>query len=201
MPTVSAESARLAQALERSGSMPCYNFYILNRQGVCQYYHDWTGHKSTGPGPPTPEDHKLMFGLIWTMKTFAAAMDPKGCDSGWKIGLILHSLCLCAHLWWRHRRGEGNNLRTCPSLRHVGSLSRLPALPPSAVPARLFIQHTQNIKGPGGRPVKDRRDEFLSIFPNKQVQIALYGDAVGPQGAGEGGDGLRGKASAEILLC
>ena len=88
MPTVSAESARLAQALERSGSMPCYNFYILNRQGVCQYYHDWTGHKSTGPGAPTPEDHKLMFGLIWTMKTFAAAMDPKGCDCRWRIGSV-----------------------------------------------------------------------------------------------------------------
>lgn len=55
--------------------MPVYSFYIYSRAGKCQYYHEWSRPK--GAGGTHEEDFKLMFGLFWSMKTFAAAMDPK----------------------------------------------------------------------------------------------------------------------------
>jgi len=58
--------------------MPAYTFYIFNRYGVCQYYHEWYRPKSVRFGAGSQEeDFKLMFGLFWSMKTFAAAIDPK----------------------------------------------------------------------------------------------------------------------------
>jgi hypothetical protein len=58
--------------------MGCFTFYIFNRQGVCQYYHEWARPKPVTQGAGSQvEDFKLTFGLFWSMKTFAAAMDPK----------------------------------------------------------------------------------------------------------------------------
>lgn len=59
--------------------MVCYTFYIFNRAGVCQYYHEWNRSKPHPEGTTQQEEFKLVFGLIWSMKTFVAAMDPKGC--------------------------------------------------------------------------------------------------------------------------
>ncbi|KAL6771808.1 BET5 [Auxenochlorella protothecoides x Auxenochlorella symbiontica] len=58
--------------------MVCFTFYIFNRKGVCQYYHEWSRSKPSREGGSKQEDFKLMFGLFWSMKTFSAAMDPKG---------------------------------------------------------------------------------------------------------------------------
>jgi hypothetical protein len=58
--------------------MPAYSLYIFNRQGVCQYYHEWSRPKPVKQGAGSQEeDFKLVFGLFWSMKTFAAAVDPK----------------------------------------------------------------------------------------------------------------------------
>ena len=55
----------------------CYNIYIYNRQGTCLYYHEWSRPKSVKQGAGTPaDDQKMMFGLFFSLKTFAAAMDP-----------------------------------------------------------------------------------------------------------------------------
>ncbi|KAK9830703.1 hypothetical protein WJX74_003280 [Apatococcus lobatus] len=58
--------------------MVCYNFYIFNRQGTCLCYHEWQRPKSVKQGAGTPsDDQKMMFGLFFSLKTFAAAMDPR----------------------------------------------------------------------------------------------------------------------------
>lgn len=62
--------------------MGCYTFYIFNRNGTCQYYHEWTRQRrGVGVGP---EDFKLTFGLFWSMRGLAAALDPT--RSGGKAG-------------------------------------------------------------------------------------------------------------------
>jgi hypothetical protein len=62
--------------------MGCLTFYVMNRAGRPLYYHEWMRPKAlAGPGSQA-EDFKLMFGLVWSMKAFAAAMDPKRCPSG-----------------------------------------------------------------------------------------------------------------------
>ncbi|CAL5228832.1 g12035 [Coccomyxa viridis] len=58
--------------------MGCFNIYIYNRQGTCLYYYEWSRPKSVKQGAGTPaDDQKMMFGLFFSLKTFAAAMDPR----------------------------------------------------------------------------------------------------------------------------
>ena len=55
-----------------------FNIYIFNREGVCLYYHEWSRPKSVREGAGSvSDDQKMMFGLFFSLKTFAAAMDPK----------------------------------------------------------------------------------------------------------------------------
>lgn len=55
-----------------------FNIYIFNREGVCLYYHEWCRPKSVREGAGSvSDDQKMMFGLFFSLKTFAAAMDPK----------------------------------------------------------------------------------------------------------------------------
>jgi hypothetical protein len=58
-----------------------YNIYFFNRQGTCLYYHEWARPKPVQAGAGTlQDDHKMMFGLFFSLKTFAAAMDPRASD-------------------------------------------------------------------------------------------------------------------------
>ena len=58
--------------------MVVHNIYIFNREGVCQYYHEWLRPKPVRDGAgSTLDDQKMMFGLFFSLKTYAAAMDPK----------------------------------------------------------------------------------------------------------------------------
>jgi len=58
--------------------MVLYNIYIFDRDGICLYYWEWSRPKSIRP-PLTPlDDQKNLYGLFFSMKTFAAALDPNG---------------------------------------------------------------------------------------------------------------------------
>ena len=47
--------------------------YIFNRSGVCLFYREWNRPLRTlNP----QQDHKLMFGLLFSLKSFTAKMDP-----------------------------------------------------------------------------------------------------------------------------
>ena len=44
------------------------------------YYYEWSRPKPVKLGAGTPsDDQKMLFGLFFQLKVFAAAMDPKGC--------------------------------------------------------------------------------------------------------------------------
>ena len=47
--------------------------YIFNRNGVCLYYHAWHRPLTT---LSAPQDHKLMFGLLFSLRSFTLKMDP-----------------------------------------------------------------------------------------------------------------------------
>ncbi len=58
--------------------MVVHNIYIFNRDGACLYYHEWLRPKPVRDGAGTQsDDQKMMFGLFFSLKTFAAAMDPR----------------------------------------------------------------------------------------------------------------------------
>ena len=62
--------------------MVAHNIYFFNRQGTCLYYYEWHRPKHVREGAGTPaDDQKMMFGLFFSLKTFAAAMDPRKCVS------------------------------------------------------------------------------------------------------------------------
>lgn len=59
--------------------MGVFTIYFFNRQGTCLYYHEWSRPKPVKLGAGTPsDDQKMLFGLFFQLKVFAAAMDPKG---------------------------------------------------------------------------------------------------------------------------
>lgn len=49
--------------------------YIFNRNGVCLHYHVWLRPHTT---LSQQQDQKLMFGLLFSLKSFTAKMDPIG---------------------------------------------------------------------------------------------------------------------------
>lgn len=47
--------------------------YIFNRNGVCLLYREWNRPLRT---LSAQQDHKLMFGLLFSLKSLTAKMDP-----------------------------------------------------------------------------------------------------------------------------
>lgn len=59
--------------------MGVFTIYLFSRQGTCLFYHEWSRPKPVKLGAGTPsDDQKMLFGLFFQLKVFAAAMDPKG---------------------------------------------------------------------------------------------------------------------------
>mmetsp|Transcript_50046 Transcript_50046/g.156630 ORF Transcript_50046/g.156630 Transcript_50046/m.156630 type:complete len:146 (-) Transcript_50046:599-1036(-) len=52
-----------------------YCFYLFDRNGVCLYYEDW--HRVKRP-KNLPEEQKLIFGLLFSLKATVCAMRPGG---------------------------------------------------------------------------------------------------------------------------
>ncbi|XVF50901.1 hypothetical protein PTKIN_Ptkin04bG0140700 [Pterospermum kingtungense] len=53
--------------------------YIFNRNGVCLLYREWNRPLHTlNP----QQDHKLMFGLLFSLKSLTAKMDPTSAEKG-----------------------------------------------------------------------------------------------------------------------
>jgi hypothetical protein len=58
--------------------MSVFTFYIFDRAGACLYYHEWRRPRPAAAGAGSmPEDFKLVFGLVWSLRSFAAALDPR----------------------------------------------------------------------------------------------------------------------------
>ncbi|XP_020686240.1 trafficking protein particle complex subunit 1 isoform X1 [Dendrobium catenatum] len=53
--------------------------YIFNRNGVCLLYREWHRPLHT---LDAQEDQKLMFGLLFSLRSFTAKMDPTSVDKG-----------------------------------------------------------------------------------------------------------------------
>lgn len=97
------DQAARSHAQKNQPSMSCFTFYVFNRQGVCQYYHEWVkATKPAGDENGISEDFKLMFGLCWSLKAFAGAIDPKRWEASHCVDdsagecLALSSPCLLA---------------------------------------------------------------------------------------------------------
>lgn len=52
-----------------------YNFHIFTRAGDCIYYHEWNRTKEQTISQE--EEFKLMYGMIYSIKSFAKRLAPK----------------------------------------------------------------------------------------------------------------------------
>ncbi|NXV55779.1 TPPC1 protein, partial [Molothrus ater] len=58
--------------------MTIHNLYIFDRGGRCLFYSEW--HRRRGPGIPQEEEFKLMFGMLFSLRSFVAKMTGRGRD-------------------------------------------------------------------------------------------------------------------------
>ncbi|KAH1267405.1 Trafficking protein particle complex subunit 1 [Glycine max] len=72
--------------------------YVFNRNGVCLLYREWNRPLRT---LDAQQDHKLMFGLLFSLKSLTAKMDPTSAVEKGNLGMLqlpgqgcsFHSFC------------------------------------------------------------------------------------------------------------
>eukprot|EP00126_Sphaerothecum_destruens_P015237 Sdes_comp9169_c0_seq1m641 len=57
-----------------------FNFYLFNRTGDCIFYREW--QRQVAPTMPHEESLKLVYGLLFSIKSFVSRISPKPMQDG-----------------------------------------------------------------------------------------------------------------------
>ena len=131
--------------------MRLYTMHIFNRQGACLYYREWERPRGPKRAEGLAEEHKLMFGFLFSLKQLVAKMSSRRGDG-------FHACSTCAYKLHCFEAASGLRFVLCTEpgaadlrevLRHVyagifvecitqNSLCRAPHDEPISCPA--FVQ-------------------------------------------------------------
>ncbi|XP_071798403.1 trafficking protein particle complex subunit 1-like [Asterias amurensis] len=138
--------------------MTVFNLYIFDRNGVCLFYQEWNRHKHSGLSQE--EEFKLMYGMIFSIKSFVSRMAPVDFKDGFT------SFCTSAYKLHFHETASGLKFVMNTSLSVISIKDEL-----QYIYSALFVEHVvRNPLSKLGQPIdshifKTKLDSYIRGLP------------------------------------
>ena len=139
--------------------MTVYNLYIFDRNCTCLYYKEWLRQKEAGI--PQDEEFKLMYGMIFSIKSLISRLSIKSA----KEGLVGYSASNYKLHYFETPTGFKFVMNTDTSVENVQDVLR-------HVYARIFVEYV--VRNPLQLPGERIESELFSSKLDEYIQNIAF---------------------------